>query len=50
VREGEAPGAVIAGPRIGIDYASERDRRAPWRLAIADSPWVSARSALSRRA
>jgi DNA-3-methyladenine glycosylase len=38
---------VIAGPCIGIDYACVKDRRAPWRLAVADNPWVSARNGLS---
>lgn len=47
VREGRAPSAVLVGPRIGIDYASAQDRRAPWRLAVADSPWVSVRAALT---
>jgi DNA-3-methyladenine glycosylase len=46
VREGEAASAVLAGPRIGIDYASAQHRRAPWRLAVADSAWVSARKLL----
>ncbi|WP_114417874.1 DNA-3-methyladenine glycosylase [Marinospirillum perlucidum] len=37
------PGAtfqVEQGPRIGIDYAAEKDRLAPWRFWIADNPWV----------
>lgn len=33
--------AVLAGPRVGIDFASPADQAAPWRLAVADSPWVS---------
>lgn len=37
---------LIAGPRIGIDFASAPDRRAPYRLAIAESPWVSHRRGL----
>jgi len=37
---------VLAGPRVGIDYASPQHRSAPWRLAIAGSPWVSQRRAL----
>jgi DNA-3-methyladenine glycosylase len=38
----EIPGSEIrTGPRIGIDYAAPRDRRAPWRLWIAGSPSVS---------
>lgn len=38
---------ILRGPRIGIDFASEPSRSAPWRLAIADSPWVGHRSKLS---
>ncbi len=33
--------AVRRGPRIGIDYARSRDRNAPWRLMVADSPALS---------
>ncbi|MCC6746764.1 MAG: DNA-3-methyladenine glycosylase [Deltaproteobacteria bacterium] len=43
---GEPPAAVLAGPRVGIDYAEPRHRRAPWRLAVANSLWVSARKEL----
>ncbi|MDP2307500.1 MAG: DNA-3-methyladenine glycosylase [Pseudomonadota bacterium] len=32
---------ILAGPRIGIDYAEPGDREAPWRLAAAGSRWVS---------
>ncbi|HEY8379060.1 MAG TPA: DNA-3-methyladenine glycosylase [Nannocystis sp.] len=32
---------VLAGPRVGIDYASPADRAAPWRLAVAGTRWVS---------
>jgi DNA-3-methyladenine glycosylase len=46
VREGEAPSAIVRGPRIGIAYASVEHRRAPWRLAIGGNPWVSQRKAL----
>ncbi len=41
VRDGPAPSAILAGPRVGIDYADEEHRLAPWRLAIAGTPWVS---------
>lgn len=41
VREGPRPAALLAGPRVGIDYARASDRRAPWRLAVAGTPWVS---------
>lgn len=33
--------AILAGPRVGIDYASPAHIRAPWRLAVAGSPYVS---------
>jgi DNA-3-methyladenine glycosylase len=46
VRDGAAPAKLLAGPRVGIDYASPADRRAPWRFAVADSPWVSHRQTL----
>lgn len=32
---------VRQGARIGIGYADERDRMAPWRFWIADNPFVS---------
>ena len=32
---------ILRGPRIGIDSAAPRDRNAPWRLWLADSPHVS---------
>ena len=47
-RRGTAPLAIISGPRIGIDYAAPEHRDAPWRLAEADSPWVSRRRSLRR--
>ncbi|MEZ4451139.1 MAG: DNA-3-methyladenine glycosylase [Nannocystaceae bacterium] len=37
---------ILVGPRVGIDYASPADRAAPWRLAIAGTPWVSVRRGL----
>jgi DNA-3-methyladenine glycosylase len=46
VRAGAAPSAIARGPRVGVDYADPEHRRAPWRLAIADSPWVSQRATL----
>jgi len=33
--------AILAGPRVGIDYARPADREAPWRLATAGTPWVT---------
>lgn len=44
--EGEPARDVLVGPRVGIDYADEVDRQAPWRFAVADTPWVSARRGL----
>lgn len=41
---------LVAGPRIGIDYASEVDREAPWRIAMAGSRWVGKRNLLSENA
>jgi DNA-3-methyladenine glycosylase len=49
VRDAEPPAAILAGPRVGIDYASARDRRVPWRLASADSAWVTRRRELRPR-
>jgi DNA-3-methyladenine glycosylase len=46
--EGSPPAALATGPRVGIDYADPEHVAAPWRLADADSPWVSHRSRLSR--
>jgi DNA-3-methyladenine glycosylase len=49
VHRGRTPvGAVLAGPRIGIDYASPRDRKAPYRLAVAESAYVLKKTALKR--
>ena len=46
LHRGAPPAAVLRGPRIGIGYAEEQDLRAPWRLAAADTPWVSHRASL----
>ncbi len=42
LRGGEAPEQVLAGPRVGIDYAEPEHRDAPWRLAAGGTRWVSA--------
>ncbi|MCB9708288.1 MAG: DNA-3-methyladenine glycosylase [Myxococcales bacterium] len=44
----DAPTAhhIMHGPRIGIGFARVIDQRAPWRLAVADSAWVSHRKLL----
>lgn len=46
VRAGTPPKRVLKGPRVGVDYAGPKDRAAPWRLAVGDSPWVSYRARL----
>jgi len=46
VREGDAPSAIVRGPRVGIGYATPEHQAAPWRLAIGGSVWVSARRGL----
>ncbi|MBV6515992.1 MAG: DNA-3-methyladenine glycosylase [Planctomycetaceae bacterium] len=46
VCEGRLPALILAGPRVGIDYALRRDVRAPWRFADGDSHWVSNRRGL----
>jgi DNA-3-methyladenine glycosylase len=32
---------VERGPRIGVSYAAEKDRSAPWRFWVRDDPYVS---------
>jgi DNA-3-methyladenine glycosylase len=34
------PGSIVAGVRIGIDYAGA-DAALPWRFTIKDNPWIS---------
>jgi DNA-3-methyladenine glycosylase len=46
VLDAEPVPGVLVGPRVGIGYADLADRHAPWRFAVADSPWVSQRSTL----
>lgn len=41
VREGASPRAIAVGPRVGIEFADQSHRNAPWRLADADTAWVS---------
>jgi DNA-3-methyladenine glycosylase len=38
---GDPPAGVLAGPRVGIDYAEPADRARPWRFAVAGSAHVS---------
>jgi len=41
-RDLEVPAsAVVATPRIGIDYADPVHRQHLWRFHIRDNPWVS---------
>jgi DNA-3-methyladenine glycosylase len=46
--EGPIAGAIIATPRVGIDYAGE-GRQWPWRFALAGNEYVSKPQALGRR-
>jgi DNA-3-methyladenine glycosylase len=45
-RFGERVERALVGPRVGIDYASARDRRAPYRFADPASTSVSERRTL----
>lgn len=42
LRVGRRPERVLAGPRIGVDFAEPADRARPWRFVDADSAWQSA--------
>lgn len=44
--EGTPPAGVLAGPRVGVDFAGQADRLRPWRFALAGTPWVSQRKSL----
>lgn len=46
VHAGEPPSRLLAGPRVGIGYASPKHIQARWRFALADTHWVSARTSL----
>jgi DNA-3-methyladenine glycosylase len=46
LHEGAPVRRIIAGPRIGIDYALSKDIRARLRFADADSEWVTHRRKL----
>ncbi|XP_039127096.1 DNA-3-methyladenine glycosylase [Dioscorea cayenensis subsp. rotundata] len=41
VLDGPEPENILVGPRVGIEYASPEHVSAPWRFAIAGSPWIS---------
>ncbi len=47
LRQGDPPARILCGPRVGIGYAQPEHRLAPWRLALADSRWVSHRRSLA---
>jgi DNA-3-methyladenine glycosylase len=40
LREGPPPGRVVAGPRLGIGFATGEDRICPWRFADGESQAV----------
>ena len=42
VLDGPEPDNILVGPRVGIDYASSEHVSAPWRFAVAGTPWISA--------
>ncbi|XP_008789196.2 DNA-3-methyladenine glycosylase [Phoenix dactylifera] len=42
VLDGPEPEKILIGPRVGIEYALPEHVGAPWRFAIAGSPWISA--------
>ena len=46
VRLGDVPGQILAGPRVGIDFATKLDRERAWRFAAGDSAAVSHRRGL----
>lgn len=50
VREGTPVTDVAVGARVGIGYAAPEHQQAQWRLAVAESPWVSHARELRRSA
>lgn len=48
LRAAPRPRPLAVGPRVGIDFATPEDREAPWRIADAESEWVSRRRDLIR--
>jgi DNA-3-methyladenine glycosylase len=46
LRAGPAPRRILAGPRVGIGFASAEDQDRPWRFADGDSGAVLHRKAL----
>ena len=47
VLDAQLPERWLAGPRVGIGYASAAHQRAAWRFALADSACVSQRKTLA---
>lgn len=46
---GAPPRMILAGPRLGIGFASAEDQARPWRFADGDSGAISQRQGLSQR-
>ena len=46
VLDAPTPPSILKGQRVGIDFAEESDRLAPWRFALANSDWVSHKKSL----
>ncbi len=46
LRPGTPPAVILAGPRLGIAFATPEDQARPWRFADADSRAVLQRKAL----
>ncbi|KAM3243999.1 hypothetical protein ACQJBY_055736 [Aegilops geniculata] len=42
VLDAPEPENILVGPRVGIEYASPEHVMAPWRFAVAGTPWISA--------
>jgi DNA-3-methyladenine glycosylase len=47
VRDAPPARDFLIGPRVGVDYAEPAHRDAPWRIALANTPWVSQRKTLT---
>jgi len=47
LRDGDSPGHVLAGPRLGIGFASKEDQSRAWRFADGNSKAVLKRNFLS---
>ena len=47
LRDGPSPERIVAGPRLGIGFATAEDQARPWRFADGDSRAVLQRKALA---